>query len=224
MCRWIAAVVVGVAAVSPVTASLVLSNGGFEQPGTVTAVTPGAGEVAGWTAERNTAYISGVPGDFSGSAPLPAQGDRYGQLNHIAGGLIYAFLGTTDAGMVTDVTFTAALAARADNFSGLQTYSLRLVTNGGALLAEITGQSTGAQPNVWVIDSVTATDIAAGTPVYAVLRADALVGGGNQELLYIDNAAIDVTTRPVPEPATLGLVGSGLIVMMSRRRSGSSRV
>jgi len=198
-------------AATQASAALVLTNGGFEDPvagpGAFFEITTGT-TIGNWTAAGSvSSWI--LDEGLTGESALA--GNQYGQINGSSGGgSIYQLLGTTDS--LSDITLAANFSPRTGFTAGVYTFGLYEDAAGTIPLAELTGQLPGTV-GIWSANSVTATNIAAATSVYAVFVGE----NGPGRLTYIDSVTLSVAAVPEPSSLLFGLSVLGLGVVRRRR-------
>lgn len=161
-------------------AALIVTNGNFEAPdlasGGSQAFNPGA-SAGGWTNSSSSSHPAYLANENIIGFPDAHDGDQMLQLDHRSNPhLVYQLLGTTDE--LSDITLSAWFAARTLNIpSGppaTMTFSLRLLTGspGSFTVLADSGPLTHAAAESWVEHSTTASNVPAGTPIYAGLLAN----------------------------------------------------
>ena len=196
-----------------------LHNGSFEEPDASPLkdsleVISGGNTSAKWTAISRTFYI--LDPDTYSLLPSATNGSQVAQVN--LNGALGQHLGTTIG--TVDMTLSAKCGLRG-NFSTATNceYSVGLYTamdGSGTVLAETTATTTSTN-GVWEdVIIATATDVAAGTPVYAIITATQTFGNG---LLFVDDVQFTIVREP---PSTVSLTSiSGNVMEMVVYLSGA---
>jgi hypothetical protein len=118
------------------------------------------------------------------------------------------------------------LQYRVANGGRLSTFALDDVNVLGFSETVFTGSNvpaTGAQQPPLTVgsaysQSLTGLNIANGSSVTLNWIYDRGTGTGSAQGLALDNVSIGVTTAPIPEPATMSLLGLGALAMVLRRK------
>jgi len=209
-------------AATQASAALILTDGSFETEANNGAAIPPPGPTGGWNVIGQGSFTPVSP--FGGATAL--DGTQFIQITSgtaAALGRISQDLGMTD--VESDVTLSANFIQRGNAgglFGTAGGYSFGLYSDaaGTVPLAQELDQVAGvANSDVWVSDSVTASNVPAGTTVYAFFTA----AGPNPStsFLFIDDVTLS-SVASIPEPSSMLLLGLGVLglgVVRRRRQS-----
>jgi choice-of-anchor C domain-containing protein len=198
----------------PAKANLI-SNGSFETasitPGSFTNVASGSTAITGWTVSLgNIDYIGSLWTASNGSRSLDLEGSA-GTCNLVIpncpGGISQSF--STVAGQQYQVTFD--LAGNPLNLPVTKTILVSAAGQSQTFTFNVTGHNTANMG--WVTDTWTFTASGATTTLEFDTGDSPATGWGPA----LDNVSVDLVGTTVPEPTSLLLLGSGLLVLAGRR-------
>ena len=218
--------VVAVAA-TPARANLI-TNGSFEQT-TVTGKDYFAGHVSGWSGGNLLTFID-APGTadnhgyLSVYGPFPTTSPDGGKFVEADGDPLYSSAITQSiSGLVKGQSYTLSFyqaAGQQDGFTGATTERWQVSFGDQTQLSSMFSLPQGGvgpwQQQTMTFVASAATEVlsflASGTP------------DGAPPISFLDGVTLNATPAKVPEPATLALVGTGLLgVFAARRRAKTSR-
>jgi hypothetical protein len=195
-----------------------VNNAGFEMP----TLSPGgwATYIPGWTTAPS--FVGNVGEFYPGAAQYPGGVPEGNNVAFTKGPFIAQILTSTLA-PGTIYTLTVDVGYRLDNRSSAFTGFTILLLAGNTVIASSSTGTPAAGNWISAIASYTsgAGDPLAGLPLQILLT----VNNPDPWQVNFDNVRLDATALPasqgpasaVPEPATLTLVGSGLLGLLRRR-------